>query len=74
MTSYTYIATRVQDEFELVGIVLGLACYNNVLVGAHLPLPAYKKLLGLVSGAKKGDRRLQQFFKQRLSLSQQSTD
>lgn len=35
------------DEFELVGIILGLACYNNVIVDAHLPLPAYKKLMGL---------------------------
>lgn len=40
---------RLQDEFELVGIILGLACYNNVIVDAHLPLPAYKKLMGLVS-------------------------
>jgi len=39
-----------QDEFELVGIILGLACYNNVIVDAHLPLPAYKKLMGLVRG------------------------
>jgi hypothetical protein len=38
-----------QDEFELVGSILGLACYNNVIVDAHLPLPAYKKLIGLVS-------------------------
>lgn len=37
-----------QDEFELVGSILGLACYNNVIVDAHLPLPAYKKLMGLV--------------------------
>ncbi|WIA14643.1 hypothetical protein OEZ85_003147 [Tetradesmus obliquus] len=35
------------DEFELVGIVLGLACYNGVIIDAHLPLPAYKKLMGL---------------------------
>jgi hypothetical protein len=39
----------LQDEFELVGIVLGLACYNGVIIDAHLPLPAYKKLMGLVS-------------------------
>jgi hypothetical protein len=38
----------LQDEFELVGIVLGLACYNGIIIDAHLPLPAYKKLLGQV--------------------------
>lgn len=38
-----------QDEFELVGTILGLACYNGIIVDAHLPLPAYKKLMGLVS-------------------------
>eukprot|EP00878_Enallax_costatus_P024544 GHUV01026197.1.p1 GENE.GHUV01026197.1~~GHUV01026197.1.p1 ORF type:complete len:385 (+),score=102.26 GHUV01026197.1:393-1547(+) len=38
------------DEFELVGIVLGLACYNGVILDAHLPLTAYKKLMGHVPG------------------------
>lgn len=42
------LAACLQDEFELVGIVLGLACYNGVIIDAHLPLPAYKKLMGLV--------------------------
>lgn len=35
-----------------MGIVLGLACYNGVIIDAHLPLPAYKKLMGLVSMAR----------------------
>lgn len=46
-----------QDEFELVGSILGLACYNNVIVDAHLPLPAYKKLMGLVRGRHTGGGR-----------------
>lgn len=32
-----------------MGTILGLACYNGIIVDAHLPLPAYKKLMGLVS-------------------------
>jgi hypothetical protein len=47
----TAAAVCLQDEFELVGIVLGLACYNGVIIDAHLPLPAYKKLMGLVSAS-----------------------
>jgi hypothetical protein len=54
MLQYCFFTLQIvcaapQDEFELVGIVLGLACYNSVIIDAHLPLPAYKKLMGLVS-------------------------
>lgn len=34
-------------KFELVGILLGLAIYNGVILDLNLPLAAYKKLLGL---------------------------
>jgi len=34
------------DEFELLGIVTGLAIYNGVILDLHFPLLVYKKLLG----------------------------
>lgn len=34
------------SEFQLVGIVLGLAIYNSVILDVHLPRVLYKKLLG----------------------------
>ena len=40
-----------QDEYELVGVVLGLAAYNGVILAAHLPTPFFKKLAGLVRRA-----------------------
>lgn len=33
-------------EFRLVGMVLGLAIYNGVILDVHFPLLVYKKLLG----------------------------
>lgn len=34
-------------EFQLVGVVLGLAIYNSVILDVHLPLLVYKKLLDI---------------------------
>uniref|UniRef100_A0A7S1CPI5 HECT-type E3 ubiquitin transferase n=1 Tax=Bicosoecida sp. CB-2014 TaxID=1486930 RepID=A0A7S1CPI5_9STRA len=34
-------------EFELVGTLLGLAIYNDVILDVHFPLAVYRKLLGL---------------------------
>lgn len=39
-------ASEVED-FRLVGITLGLAIYNNVILDVHFPLAVYKKLMGL---------------------------
>ncbi|GAX80909.1 hypothetical protein CEUSTIGMA_g8344.t1 [Chlamydomonas eustigma] len=33
-------------EFQLVGIVMGLAIYNGIILDVHFPLVVYKKLLG----------------------------
>lgn len=33
-------------QFTLIGIVLGLAIYNNVILNLHLPSVIYRKLLG----------------------------
>ncbi|KAI9303959.1 hypothetical protein BJ944DRAFT_203547 [Cunninghamella echinulata] len=35
-----------EDQFFLVGLVLGLAIYNSIILDIHLPLACYKKLLG----------------------------
>lgn len=35
-----------EDEFELVGLILGLAIYNFNIIDVHLPLATYKKLVG----------------------------
>lgn len=34
-------------KFELIGFVLGLALYNQVILDVHFPRIVYKKLLGL---------------------------
>lgn len=34
-----------EEQFMLMGLVLGLAIYNRVLLDFPLPLPLYKKLL-----------------------------
>ena len=33
-------------QFELIGIVLGLAIFNGVILDVHLPMACYKKLMG----------------------------
>lgn len=33
-------------KFELIGIILGLAIFNGVILDVHLPLAVYKKLKG----------------------------
>ena len=35
-----------EDQFLLLGLILGLAVYNRVLLDFPLPLALYKKLLG----------------------------
>lgn len=47
-THWFNMNSRESDlEFQLVGVILGLAIYNNVLLDVHLPRAAWKKLLGL---------------------------
>lgn len=33
-------------QFKLIGIILGLAIYNNVILDVHFPMVVYRKLLG----------------------------
>jgi len=35
------------DEFKLIGIILGLAIYNGIILDLHFPFVIYKKLVGL---------------------------
>ncbi|CAM9581795.1 unnamed protein product [Chrysoparadoxa australica] len=37
--------TWSDEEYSLIGILLGLALYNNVLLDIHFPMAVYKKLL-----------------------------
>lgn len=41
---------EAEDEFMLVGLVLGLAVYNAVLLDFPLPIALYRKLLGQPTG------------------------
>ena len=42
---FNMLAQGMEPEFELVGIVLGLAIYNGVILDVHFPLVVFKKLL-----------------------------
>ncbi|CAN7998182.1 unnamed protein product [Ixodes hexagonus] len=33
-------------QFKLIGIILGLAIYNNVILDVHFPMVVYRKLMG----------------------------
>ncbi|KAG1673143.1 Ubiquitin-protein ligase E3A [Nymphon striatum] len=37
---------ETDGQFVLIGIVVGLAIYNNVILDIHLPMVAYRKLFG----------------------------
>ena len=41
-----------QDGYYIVGIVVGLAVYNSVILDVHFPSAIYRKLLGLPLGLK----------------------
>ncbi|GAQ89192.1 Putative ubiquitin-protein ligase [Klebsormidium nitens] len=43
---FSQTSMESESEFHLVGIILGLAIYNSVILDVHLPLVVYKKLLG----------------------------
>jgi ubiquitin-protein ligase E3 A len=33
-------------QYTLIGIVLGLAIYNNIILDVHFPMVVYRKLMG----------------------------
>ena len=34
------------DQFTLIGLLLGLAIYNSVILDVHFPMVVYRKLFG----------------------------
>lgn len=34
------------QEFELIGVLIGLAIYNGVILDIHFPFVVYKKIMG----------------------------
>ena len=46
--SFWFNSTSFENDgqFTLIGIVLGLAIYNNVILDVHLPMVVYRKLMG----------------------------
>ncbi|KAI8991416.1 hypothetical protein BDF20DRAFT_42031 [Mycotypha africana] len=44
------VSFETEDQFFLVGVVLGLAIYNSTILDVHLPTACYKKLLNLPVG------------------------
>lgn len=37
---------EIDAHYTLIGVVLGLAIYNNVILDVHFPMVVYKKLMG----------------------------
>lgn len=50
-----------------MGVVLGLAAYNGLILDARLPPPFFKKLAGLVRGAQPSARATHALLSQQLS-------
>jgi len=46
MTWFNPTSFESDAQFTLIGIVLGLAIYNNVILDVRFPMVVYRKLLG----------------------------
>ena len=44
---FNYFSFEPKIKFELIGIILGLALFNNIILDVKFPLVIYKKLLGI---------------------------
>ncbi|XP_002738170.1 putative E3 ubiquitin-protein ligase HECTD2 [Saccoglossus kowalevskii] len=42
---FNHACTDSMQEFNLVGVLMGLAVYNSIILDIHFPLATYKKLL-----------------------------
>ena len=42
---FSHLSIELKTEYKLVGVVLGLAIYNGVILDLHFPPVVYKKLL-----------------------------
>eukprot|EP01135_Chromosphaera_perkinsii_P003479 Nk52_evm5s245 gene=Nk52_evmTU5s245 len=38
---------ETEEEYELIGLIIGLAIYNSVILDLHFPMVVYKMLLGM---------------------------
>lgn len=47
--SFRFNSTSFENEaqFKLIGIVLGLAIYNNIILAVNFPMVVYRKLMGM---------------------------
>ena len=41
------ISFENDSQFTLIGIMLGLAMYNSIILDIHFPMVIYRKLMGL---------------------------
>ena len=46
MTWFNPLSFEAHRQYSLIGIILGLAIYNNVILNINFPPVAYKKLMG----------------------------
>jgi len=46
-SSFVFDSDADLEEFELIGVLLGLAIYNSVILDVHFPFVVYKKLMGV---------------------------
>lgn len=37
-----------EQQYHLIGILLGLAIYNNIILDIHFPMVVYHKLIGCI--------------------------
>lgn len=50
MTWFNPTSFESDAQFTLIGIVIGLAIYNNVILDVRFPMVVYRKLLGRKGG------------------------
>jgi len=43
---FNSVSFETEAQYKLIGILLGLAIYNNVILDVHFPMVVYRKLMG----------------------------
>lgn len=43
---FNSLSFETDAQYKLIGILLGLAIYNNVILDIHFPMIVYSKLMG----------------------------
>ena len=44
---FNHYTFEINLKYELIGVIFGLAIYNNIILDVKLPITVYKKLLGI---------------------------